>query len=65
MPKAASAQDRAHTDDALRRIALEAEGLARARASAEAGKLIDSDEIDAWIDSLGTDRELPPPPSRL
>ncbi len=46
-----------------RRLAWEAEGIAKARASAAAGQLIDSEEVDAWIDSLGTDHELPPPRS--
>ena len=46
-----------------RRIAREAEGIAQARASANAGRLIDAAEIDAWIDSLGTDHELPLPHS--
>ena len=46
-----------------RRLAWEAAGIAKAPASAEAGQLIDSEEIDAWIDSLGTDHELPPPRS--
>lgn len=46
-----------------RRLVWEAAGIAKARASAEAGQLIDSEEIDAWIDSLGTDHELPPPRS--
>lgn len=50
--------------DRRRRIAWEAAGIARARASADAGRLIDSEEIDAWIDSLGTDHELPPPRAR-
>ena len=44
-----------------RRIAWEADRIAEARASADAGALIDEAEIDAWIDSLGTDHELPPP----
>lgn len=46
-----------------RRIAWEADRIAEARASAAAGRLIDESEIDAWIDSLGTDHELPPPRS--
>jgi predicted transcriptional regulator len=43
------------------RVAREAEMIADARASAEAGQLIDEADMDAWIDSLGTDHELPPP----
>jgi predicted transcriptional regulator len=46
-----------------RRIAWEADGIAKARASIAAGRLIPSEEIDAWIDSLGSDHELPPPRS--
>jgi hypothetical protein len=46
-----------------RRIAWEAEMIAQADASVAAGRLIDAAEIDAWIDSIGTDHELPPPRS--
>jgi len=49
--------------DRQRRIAWEAKGIAKARASVTAGRLIDAEKIDAWIDSLGTDQELPPPRS--
>ncbi len=49
--------------DRERRIAWEAERIAEAAASADAGQLIDEAEIDAWIDSIGTDHELPPPRS--
>jgi hypothetical protein len=41
----------------------EAKLLARARASALAGHAVSEAAADAWIDSLGTDRELPPPRS--
>jgi hypothetical protein len=44
-----------------RRIALEAELLAVARADIAAGLFVDEAEVDAWIDSIGTDHELPPP----
>ncbi|MGD0102540.1 MAG: hypothetical protein ABSC06_00705 [Rhodopila sp.] len=44
-----------------RRIGREAEMLARARASAAAGRIVDEAGVDAWIDSVGTDDELPPP----
>jgi hypothetical protein len=47
-----------------RRIAWEAEMIAQADAQIEAGLYVDSDEIDAWIDSIGTDHELPPPSTR-
>ncbi|MBV9539520.1 MAG: hypothetical protein JOY70_11350 [Acidisphaera sp.] len=43
------------------RLAWEAEGIAKARASVAAGRLINSEEINTWIDSIGTDHELPPP----
>jgi predicted transcriptional regulator len=46
-----------------RRLAWEAEMIAEADADIAAGRLIDSAEIDAWIDSIGTDDELPPPRS--
>ncbi len=46
------------------RLAWEAEGLAQARAELDAGLYVDADEIDAWIDSMGTDHELLPPPTR-
>ncbi len=46
------------------RIAWEAEGIAEARAELAAGLYVDADDIDAWIDSIGTDHELPPPPTR-
>ena len=44
-----------------RRIAWEAEGLAKARTSVAAGRVVDEAEVDAWIDSIGTDHELPVP----
>ena len=46
------------------RIAWEAERIAEADAEIEAGLYIDADEMDAWIDSIGTDHEPPPPPTR-
>ena len=46
------------------RLAWEAEGIAAAEASLAAGFYVDADDIDAWIDSIGTDHELPPPPTR-
>lgn len=36
------------------RLAWEAEGIAKAEASLAAGLYVDADEIDAWIDSIGT-----------
>jgi predicted transcriptional regulator len=47
-----------------RRLAWEAEMIAEADAEIEAGLYVDSEEVDAWIDSIGTDHELPPPPTR-
>jgi predicted transcriptional regulator len=46
------------------RIAWEAERIAKARAELDAGLFVDGAEIDARIDSIGTDRELPAPPTR-
>jgi predicted transcriptional regulator len=42
----------------------EAEMIAEAEAEIEAGKYVDADEVDAWIDSIGTEHEPPPPPTR-
>jgi predicted transcriptional regulator len=38
--------------------------IAEAEAEIEAGKYVDADEVDAWIDSIGTEHEPPPPPPR-
>ncbi len=46
------------------RIAWEANGIAEARAELDAGLYVDADEMRAWILSMGTDHELPPPPTR-
>jgi hypothetical protein len=46
------------------RLRREAGLLAEARAEFDAGLYVDADEVDAWIDSIGTDHELPPPPTR-
>lgn len=43
------------------RLAREAEGIARARASIAAGYYATSAEVNAWIDSLGTNNPLPVP----
>ena len=45
--------------DRQRRIAWEAAGIAEARAQLDAGYYVDAEEVDAWIDSIGTDHELP------
>jgi predicted transcriptional regulator len=44
-----------------RRLAWEAERLAEACADVAAGRLVDSEEVDAWMDSIGTEHELPVP----
>jgi predicted transcriptional regulator len=46
-----------------RRLGREAEMIAEARVSAAAGRVVSSDAVDAWIDSLDTDRERPAPHS--
>lgn len=38
--------------------------IAEAEADIAAGRLVDESEADAWIDSLGTDHELPVPTGR-
>ena len=45
------------------RLALEAEMIAAARASVAAGRTVSLEAVSAWIDSLGTDHELPLPQS--
>ena len=49
--------------DRRRRLAWEAARIDEARASVAAGRIVSEEEVDAWIDSLGTDHELPPPRS--
>jgi predicted transcriptional regulator len=49
--------------DQKRRHAREAESIARARASAAAGRIVSSEAVDAWIDSIDTDHQLPAPRS--
>jgi predicted transcriptional regulator len=44
-----------------RRLAWEREAIAHALAEADAGLVVDSAEVDRWLDSLGTDQELPMP----
>jgi predicted transcriptional regulator len=63
-PAPASSTDASRPEtDAERqaRIAWEAEGIAKARASVAAGYYATSAEVKAWIDSLGTERPLPVP----
>ena len=47
-----------------RRYAWEAKRIAEADADIAAGRLVDEADVDAWIDSIGTDHELPVPYSR-
>jgi predicted transcriptional regulator len=49
------------TAEQQRRIAREAETIAEARAELDAGLYATSAEVKAWIDSIGTGRELPVP----
>lgn len=42
-------------------LAREAEMIAEADADIAAGLIVDSADVKAWIDSIGTDHELPPP----
>jgi predicted transcriptional regulator len=48
-------------EERQRRLAWEAEAIKAARASAAAGRLISLEAVEAWIESLDTDHELPPP----
>jgi predicted transcriptional regulator len=60
------ARDRTHRETEVarqRRLAREAEMIAEARESAATGRVVSSDAVDAWIDSLDTDREQPAPRS--
>jgi hypothetical protein len=52
------------TDAEKQRRAWEAERIAEARADIAAGRVVSSEKVDAWIDSLDTDHELPIPYSR-
>jgi predicted transcriptional regulator len=47
-----------------RRLAWEAEMIAEADAEIDAGLYVDAADIDTWINSIGTDHELPLPPTR-
>ncbi len=46
------------------RLAWEAARIVEARADLDAGFYVDGNDIDAWLGSIGTDHELPPPPTR-
>jgi hypothetical protein len=54
---------RENAADKQRRLAHEAEMLAQARTSAAAGRTVSEEQVDAWVDSLGTAHELPAPRS--
>jgi predicted transcriptional regulator len=59
---AAKASFPAETEAARQsRLAREAIMIAEALASVAAGRLVCSEAVDAWIDSLDTDHELPVP----
>jgi predicted transcriptional regulator len=45
------------------RFAWEAERIAEALASVAAGRVVPAADVEAWLDSLGTDHELPAPRS--
>jgi predicted transcriptional regulator len=38
--------------------------IADARAELQGGLFVDAVEVEAWLDSIGTDHELPIPPVR-
>ena len=46
------------------RLDREAKMIAEARAELDAGLYVDAAEVEAWIDSLGTDHERPLPATR-
>ena len=46
------------------RLAREAAGIAEAEAELDAGLYVDADDVSTWIHSIGTEHELPPPPTR-
>jgi hypothetical protein len=47
-----------------RLLAWEAEKIVEGRAELDAGPYVDAAELDAWVDSIGTERELRPPSTR-
>jgi predicted transcriptional regulator len=47
--------------DRQRRVAHEAKLIAEADAEIAAGLFVSEEEVDAWIDSLDTENELPVP----
>jgi predicted transcriptional regulator len=62
MTQAAPVANPAETEaERQARLAWEAERIAEARADIAAGRLVDSAKVKAWIDSIGTDHEMPVP----
>jgi predicted transcriptional regulator len=47
--------------DRERRIAWEAMMITQGRASIAAGRIVNKAEVEAWIDNMDTDHELPAP----
>jgi predicted transcriptional regulator len=47
-----------------RRLAWEAEKIAEARVELDAGLYVDAADVETWIDSLGTDHDMPLPATR-
>jgi len=57
--------DAAETETAEQRHhAWEAKQIAEAQAEIEAGLFVEEAEVEAWLDSLDTDHELPMPSPR-
>ncbi len=50
--------------DRQRRLAWEADRIAEARAELDAGFFVAAADMDAWLESIGTPHELPPPVTR-
>jgi hypothetical protein len=48
-----------------RRLAKQAEMITEARAQVVAGQTVSLEAVEAWIEGLGTDHELPVPQSDL
>ena len=46
------------------RLVLERQQIEEARASVAAGRVVSERAFNAWVDSLGTEHELPVPQSR-
>lgn len=62
MPDQVTIDERQETEaERQRRVAWEAERIAEARAELDGGFFASSAEVKAWIDSIGTEHELPVP----